>query len=99
MQLTASKIKRRDGLIPACVALDFSISGTWNGQQYCQVIRDVAGTIGGTMYEGVGLTGALYTLDTLLFYGSLIGAPGAGAQLVIGPGASFLGGSAGSTLA
>jgi len=60
----ASRIKRRDDLIPSCVALDFSISGTWNGEQYCQSIRDVAGTISGTMYEGVGLTGALVTIQS-----------------------------------
>jgi hypothetical protein len=59
---TASKIKRRDDLIPSCVALDFSTSGTWNGQQYCYTTRDVAGMVGGTVYEGVGLTGALYTI-------------------------------------
>jgi hypothetical protein len=60
----ASKIKRRDDLIPSCVGLDFSITGTWNGQQYNQVIRDVAGTIAGTVYEGVGVAGALVNIST-----------------------------------
>jgi len=61
---TASKIKRRDDLIPACVALDFSLTGTWNNVQYCYMIRDVAGEISGAMYEGVGYTGALYTIQS-----------------------------------
>jgi hypothetical protein len=61
---SASKIKRRDDLIPAAVELKFRLTGTWNGFQYTQIIRDVASTIGGTEYEGIGLTGALYTLDT-----------------------------------
>jgi hypothetical protein len=59
---TASKIKRRDDLIPAAVELKFRLTGTWNGFQYTQVIRDVAGAISGTVYEGIGLSGALYTL-------------------------------------
>jgi hypothetical protein len=61
---SASKIKRRDDLIPTAVELKFRLTGTWNGEQYTQVIRDVAGTVGGTKYEGIGLTGALYTLGT-----------------------------------
>jgi len=61
---TASKIKRRDDLIPTAVELKFRLTGTWNGDQYTQVIRDVAGTVSGTEYEGIGLTGALYTLAT-----------------------------------
>jgi hypothetical protein len=61
---TASKIKRRDDLIPAAVELKFRVTGTWNGLQYTQIIRDVAGAIGGTVYEGIGLTGALYSVAT-----------------------------------
>ena len=59
---TASKIKRRDDLIPNAVELKFRLTGTWNGFQYTQIIRDVAGAINGTVHEGIGLTGALYTL-------------------------------------
>jgi len=62
--VASTRIKRRDDLIPSCVAIDFSITGTWDGFQYCQTIRDVAGSIAGTMYEGVGATGALYTLGS-----------------------------------
>jgi hypothetical protein len=61
---TASKIKRRDDLIPTAVELKFRLTGTWNGEQYTQVIRDVAGAISGTVFEGIGLTGALCTLAT-----------------------------------
>ena len=64
MDLAVSKIKRRDDLIPACVALDFSLSGTWDGQQYCYTIRNVAGTISGAVHEGVGLTGQLLTISS-----------------------------------
>jgi hypothetical protein len=60
----AGKIKRRDDLIPTAVELKFRLTGTWNGDPYTQVIRDVAGTVSGTGYEGIGLTGALYTLAT-----------------------------------
>jgi hypothetical protein len=63
------KIKRRDDLIPSAIGLKFRISGTWNGEQYTQVINDIAGTIGGAQYEGIGLTGALLTVQSI-FTGS-----------------------------
>ena len=59
------KIKRRDDLIPSAIGLKFRISGTWNGEQYTQVINDIAGTIGGAQYEGIGLTGALLTVQSI----------------------------------
>jgi hypothetical protein len=61
---TASKIKRRDDLILPAVELKFRLTGTWNGLNYTQVIRDIAGTISGAAYEGIGLTGALYSVAT-----------------------------------
>ncbi len=61
---SASKIKRRDDLIPPAVELKFRLTGTWNGLNYTQVIRDIAGKIGDTVYEGIGLTGALYSVAT-----------------------------------
>jgi len=53
------KINRRDDLIPTAIGLKFRISGTWNGNQYTQVVNDYAGTISGTQIEGIGLTGVL----------------------------------------
>jgi hypothetical protein len=58
------KIKRRDDLIPVAIALKFRVSGTWNGNQYVQVIQDIAATISGTVVEGVGLTGQLDTIQS-----------------------------------
>jgi hypothetical protein len=63
-QNASFKIKRRDDLIPGCVGLKFRVSGTFDNTQYVQVINDIAGTISGTVTEGIGLTGALYTLGT-----------------------------------
>jgi hypothetical protein len=56
------KIKRRDDLTPACIALKFRVTTTADENTYTQVISDIAGTIAGTQYEGIGLTGALYTV-------------------------------------
>jgi hypothetical protein len=61
-QNAGMKIKRRDDLIPTAVALKFRVSGTWNNAAYVQVINDLAGAIGGVVYEGIGQTGALYTV-------------------------------------
>jgi hypothetical protein len=58
------KIKRRDDLIPVAIALKFRVSGTWNGNQYVQVIQDIVSTISGTVVEGVGLTGQLDTIQS-----------------------------------
>jgi hypothetical protein len=58
------KIKRRDDLIPSAIALKFRVTGTWNGNQYTQVISDIASTIGGTVVEGVGLAGQLDTIQS-----------------------------------
>jgi len=56
------KIKRRDDLIPDAICLKFRVVGTFAGQQYTQVISDIAATISGTFVEGVGLTGQLDTI-------------------------------------
>jgi hypothetical protein len=56
------KIKKRDDLVPGAIALKFRVSGNWNGAAYVQVTHDIAGTIGGSVIEGVGLPGALYTI-------------------------------------
>jgi hypothetical protein len=58
------RIKRRDDLIPSAIALKFRVTGTFGGQQYVQIISDIAATIGGTQVEGVGLTGQLFTAQT-----------------------------------
>jgi hypothetical protein len=58
------KIKRRDDLIPGAIVLKFRVTSTWNGNQYVQVIQDIAATIGGTVIEGVGLTGQLDTIQS-----------------------------------
>jgi hypothetical protein len=58
------KIKRRDDLIPGCIALKFRVTGATAGVSYTKVINDVAGAIGGTVYEGVGLTGLLVTIGS-----------------------------------
>jgi hypothetical protein len=58
------KIKRRDDLIPGAIALKFRVTGTFAGQQYVQVISDIAATISGTVVEGVGLTGQLDTIQS-----------------------------------
>ena len=58
------KIKRRDDLIPAAVDLEFRVRGTWDGTTYTQIIRDIAGTIGGNVVEGIGQAGALQTLES-----------------------------------
>jgi hypothetical protein len=58
------KIKARTDLIPGCVALKFRVAGTFDNEEYVQVINDIAGTISGSVVEGIGLTGALYTLAT-----------------------------------
>jgi hypothetical protein len=55
------KIKRRDDLIPAAIALKFRITTSNNGQSVVQVINDIATTISGTQIEGLGLTGILQT--------------------------------------
>ncbi len=62
--LTAVKIKKRDDLIPPAVEIKFRISGTWDNLNYCQVIRDVAATINGAVIEGIGVSGALQTVQT-----------------------------------
>ena len=59
---SALKIKRRDDLIPNAICLKFRVSGTWNGQNYVQIIKDIAANIDGTVVEGVGLTGQLDTI-------------------------------------
>jgi hypothetical protein len=58
------KIKRRDDLIPGAIALKYRVTGTWNGNQYVQVIQDIVSTIDGTVVEGVGLTGQLDTIQS-----------------------------------
>ena len=63
-QSAGFKIKRRDDLIPGCIALKFRVVGTVSGAQYTEVINDIAGTIGGTVYEGVGQTGLLQTIQS-----------------------------------
>ncbi len=68
------KIKRRDDIIPSAVALKFRISGTFDDAQYVQVENDIAAVVNGTLYEGIGITGALYTAasfasDTPVFIG------------------------------
>ncbi|HEX3717850.1 MAG TPA: hypothetical protein VH595_07765 [Verrucomicrobiae bacterium] len=49
------KIKRRDDLVPAAIALKFRISGSSG----VQVVNDIATTISGSVVEGIGLTGLL----------------------------------------
>jgi hypothetical protein len=58
-QSAASKIKRRDDLIPGAVALKYRITSTNNGQQIIQVVNDIATTVSGTPIEGIGVTGLL----------------------------------------
>ncbi len=55
------RIKKRDDLTPSAVALKFRITGSNSGSLYTEVVHDVAGTVSGAAYEGIGLTGALYT--------------------------------------
>ncbi len=58
------KIKKRDDLIPSAIDLMFRITGTWGALQYTQVIHDIAGDTGAGFVEGIGLTGALTTVQT-----------------------------------
>jgi hypothetical protein len=55
------KIKRRDDLIPAAIALKFRITSSNNGQSVAQVVNDIATIVSGSQIEGFGLTGALQT--------------------------------------
>jgi hypothetical protein len=55
------KIKRRDDLIPAAIALKFRITTSNNGQSVVQVVNDIATTVSDTVVEGIGLTGLLQT--------------------------------------
>ncbi|HUD46113.1 MAG TPA: hypothetical protein VMR33_04750 [Candidatus Baltobacteraceae bacterium] len=55
------RIKRRDDLIPAAIALKFRITSSNNGQSVVQVVNDIATTVGGTVMEGLGITGLLQT--------------------------------------
>jgi hypothetical protein len=55
------KIKRRDDLIPAAVALKYRITASNNGQPVVQVVNDIATTVGGVVVEGIGITGLLQT--------------------------------------
>jgi hypothetical protein len=61
---SALKIKRRDDLIPGAICLKFRITGSWNGQNYVQIIKDIVSTIDGTVVEGIGLTGQLDTIQS-----------------------------------
>jgi hypothetical protein len=58
------KIKRRDDLIPNAICLKFRVAGSWNGQNYVQIIKDIVSTVSGTVVEGVGLTGELDTIQS-----------------------------------
>lgn len=60
-QTESVKIKRRDDLIPGCVALKFRITTSNNGQSVVQVVNDIATTISGSPVEGIGITGRLQT--------------------------------------
>ena len=55
------KIKRRDDLIPAAIALKFRITSTNDGQSIVQVVNDIATSVSGTPVEGLGVTGLLQT--------------------------------------
>ena len=61
---SSTKLKRRDDLIPPAVEIKFRINGTFDGQSYTQLFRDIAATINGNTIEGIGQTGALYTAET-----------------------------------
>jgi hypothetical protein len=56
-QTAGFKIKRRDDLIPAAIALKFRIAST-NG---VQIVNDVASIVSETVVEGIGVTGLLQT--------------------------------------
>jgi hypothetical protein len=55
------KIKRRDDLIPAAVALKYRVTSSNNGQAVVQVVNDITTTVGGSVIEGIGVTGLLQT--------------------------------------
>ena len=50
------KIKRRDDLIPAAVAIKYRIAASNNGQSVVQVVNDIATSVGGSVVEGIGIT-------------------------------------------
>jgi hypothetical protein len=60
-QNASFKIKRRDDLIPAAVALKFRITSSNNGKSVVQVVNDIATTVSSVQIEGLGLTGNLQT--------------------------------------
>jgi hypothetical protein len=60
------KIKRRDDLIPGCIALQFRVQGNNNGVPYTEVIHDIAGLISGNVVEGIGPVSLLLTVQTFL---------------------------------
>ncbi|HEY3861653.1 MAG TPA: hypothetical protein VGO59_07185 [Verrucomicrobiae bacterium] len=63
-QTESLKIQRRDDLIPQFVALKYRITGQVDSGVYTEIINDIAGEVGGSVIEGVGLTGALYSIES-----------------------------------
>jgi hypothetical protein len=60
------RIKRRDDLIPAAIALKFRVTTTSNNSSFVQVIHDIAANVSGTPTEGFGLVGALSPIADVL---------------------------------
>jgi hypothetical protein len=66
-----NKIKKRSDLIPAAVHFKYKVAGSYLAQPYSVVVNDVAGYVGGVLYEGIGQLGALTSLTGTALDGSV----------------------------